>query len=560
LRWAIGRLLLGAAAGMLIATTSLPAALAGPRQEAIAKGLLKVAKADFVAGNFGIGAGRLQRALKICGEKRCTTETHAALLVGLGAMQLRRGAHDAALEALAAAAKEQPDLAPDPVFDSPELRAVFADASGTGGAGDSEGRAVPRGDFSHTPPTEQVTDTPLPLYLEGGPDSVARVVVEYRPESSTPWKSIDLEKKGRGWAGLVPCGDVHGGDFRYYVTGLDEANTPVAHNGDPKHSYVVLIKDAISGDAPHLPSEPPPGSCGQHGASDQAGGTGESPPGGESPAGDEGSRAAIASKPARRFKRLWLGVGAELELMKLPVANDVCALNRSSGLPSNGSNLYCTTQAGADFPARTVALENYGLCTAAQVASGLCPSDAGGRSSGALVHGDLRLMASVEYAFTANLLVGLRGGVTLFPYPGQAAVNDRRDLGSRIYGEVRGTFVFGANALGSPGLKPLVLLGVGVASFEGHASSAVAFCPAALPAGAGNPCGSPLFKGPVNVWQTNGPGFGTVGLGLRWVATESIAFTLAARLNVSSHQNGWLPSFLPLVPTFGPELAAQYGF
>ena len=40
----------------------------------------------------------------------------------------------------------------------------------------------------------------------------------------------------------------------------------------------------------------------------------------------------------------------------------------------------------------------------------------------------------------------------------------------------------------------------------------------------------------------------------------AIALSLAARVNFSFHPNGWEPGFVPFVPTFGPELAAQYGF
>jgi hypothetical protein len=264
--------------------------------------------------------------------------------------------------------------------------------------------------------------------------------------------------------------------------------------------------------------------------------------------------------PVRKFRRFWIGAGAELEFMQLPADNDVCAVNPATGLPSNGRNLYCTTLAGSDFPDRSVTLENTGLCTAAQVASGLCPTDTGGRIHQAFVHGNLRVVGSFDFAITANLLIGARFGASLFPYPGHAAVSDGRELGSRLYGEVRGTFVFGANAIGSAGLKPFILLGGGVAPFDGHASSAAAFCPAAQPAGPGNPCQVPLFTGRVNVWQTNGPGFGTLGIGLRWVATQAFALSLAARVNLSFHQDGWAPSFVPLIPTFGPELAAQYGF
>jgi hypothetical protein len=440
-RSAIGRLRVVAATVLVAVVTVAPPTFADARQEASARAALKNAKADFAASNFGLGAARLHKALKACGERKCAPGTRAALLMDLGAMQLKRGVKDEASRAFSDAAALVPAIAPDPVFDSPELRAALATATGT--AATSEGVERPTGDIAAPP---EVAPAPVDL---------------------------------------------------------------------------VQVHAASPGQATRSSAEP---------------------------------------RSVRGFKRIWIGASAELEFMTMPSASDVCALDPATGLPANGDNLYCTTQAGSDFPTRSLTLENAGLCTAAQVASGLCTVDLGGRTREALLRGNLRVVGSFDYAVTANLLVGARLGATLFPYPGRAAVNDGRDLGSRIYGEVRGTWVFGANAIGSPGLKPLVFLGGGVASFEGHASSAVAFCPAAQPASAGKPCQVPLDTGTVNVWRTGGPGFATLGLGLRWVATPAIALTVAARVNLTFRQNGWEPTFLPFVPTFGPELAAQYGF
>lgn len=560
-----------AAAATLVAVafsaTFAAPALAAAGAEAIAKAALKKAKADYAAQNYGRGAARVQKVLKACGASKCTAPTHAALLMDLGAMQLKKRAKEEATAAFAEAAKLQPGIAFDPAFDGPEVRAAFAAATGKGGGagadtgegGEPGGGAAPTGDFGHTPPAEQAANTPLPLYVDGGPDAVTRVVVKYRTEGSSSWKRIDLKKLGGGWAGLVPCGDVKTGTLRYYIQGLDDAKTPIGNNGDARRPYRVKVKDTLSGEAPHLPGKDPPKSCSESsdcppdfpgcsksGAS--AGDNGED--NGDSDPGDDDK------KPRRAFKRFWVGAGTELELVSLPSGNDVCALDPSSALPQNGSNLYCTTKAGADFPTRTAGPgENTGLCTAAAAAAGLCPGDAAGHSNGGLARGNVRLMLAFDYALTANLLVGARLGATLFPYSGQAAVNDGRAFGSRLYGELRGTWVFGDDALGTTGIKPLVLLGAGIAQFDAHASSGVAYCPLAAnattpPAGK---CPSAFVAGTVDVWQTGGPGFATLGGGARWAATDSIAVTAALRVNMSFGANG-------LIPTYGPELTAQYGF
>jgi hypothetical protein len=535
------------------ATFSLPAQ-ADARTEKVAAAAMKKAKADFAAMNYGTGATRLQKVLRACGETKCAAATRAALLMDIGAMQFKKGSKDEANLSFAAAAKLQPGITFDPAFDSPELRAAFAAATGAGGGGgDSGGGVAPTGDFGHTPPAEQATNTPLPLYVDGGPDSVARVVVKYRSESSSSWKRIDLKKLDTGWGGLIPCGDVTTGTLRYYIQGLDESKTPVGSNGDTKHPYTVQIKDSISGDAPHLPGKSAPKSCSQSsdcppdfpGCSKSGESAGEN--------GDEnGDEDKEEAKPSGPFKHWWVGVGAELEFISVPSGNDVCALDPTSALPVNSNNLYCTTQAGTDFPSRASTGQNAALCTAAAAAAGLCPADAGGHSSGGIVPGDMRLMAALDYAFTANLLVGARLGVTLFPYPGSAAVSDGRAFGTRFYGELRGTWVFGENALGTQGVKPLVMVGAGAAQFDGHVSSGVAYC-TAQPLPAKGPCGAAFATGQVNIWETSGPGFGMLGGGVRWAATDNIALIGAARVNLSFGANG-------LVPTFGPEITAQYGF
>lgn len=241
--------------------------------------------------------------------------------------------------------------------------------------------------------------------------------------------------------------------------------------------------------------------------------------------------------------------------MRLPSAKDACALDPSTNLPSGSAGLYCTTPAGADFPSRGSPLENTGLCTAAQVSSGLCPAESAGVVNGGIVWGNVRVTGTLDVALNAHLLVGAQVGATLFSYPGEAAVNDRKTFGSRLYAALRWTWVVGGDGIASPGLKPLLLLGGGAAAFDAHVPGAVAFCPAALPPAAGKPCQVPLYTGVVNIWQTSGPAFGTFGAGLRWAPSESFAITLAARLNISVQGSG--PE---VVPTLGPELAVQYGF
>jgi hypothetical protein len=112
-------------------------------------------------------------------------------------------------------------------------------------------------------------------------------------------------------------------------------------------------------------------------------------------------------------------------------------------------------------------------------------------------------------------------------------------VGSRLYLEARGTWVFGKDALAHVGFAPIALGGLGYASFDGHAGGT-----AALSTGS---------NGPVTMWLTNGPFFITLGGGGRYAFTPQIAAIAALRANFSFGGNG-------MIPTFGPEVAAAYGF
>jgi hypothetical protein len=557
-----------------------PSAFADARAEAAAKAASKKSQADYKAMNYGTAATRLQKALATCGTKKCSAATRASLLADLGVMQFKKGNKDDANASWALAAKTQPGVALTPAYASGDVEAAFEAATGGGaaagggggaaggGGGGGGGGAQPSGDFAHTPSAEQAVDTPLPIYVEGGGDNVVRVVVKYKGAGQSSWKRIDLKKLDSGWGGLIPCADVTQGTMRYYVQGFDDSKEPVANNGDSRHPYTVAIKPSISGEGPHLPGKNAPESCdkssdcppdfpGCSKSGESAGDNGDENGEGENGEGEEGEGAAKKSGP---FKRIWVGLGAEFEFLSMPSGTDLCYENPNSALPANKNNMYCTTQSGTDFPYRTTTAQNNAICTAAQAAAGVCPGDLGGNSDGGIKPANLRLMASFDYAITPNLLAGARLGVSLFVYPGQSASTDGRTFGvERLYLEGRGTWVFGQNPLADKSVHPLALLGIGAAEFDAHTSSYVAVCPATTATPPGQ-CASSTkagyqapIVGNVNVWFINAPVFVTLGGGARWAVTDNIALTAALRLNASFGVNG-------LVPTFGPEVAAQYGF
>jgi hypothetical protein len=414
------------------------------------------------------------------------------------------------------------------------------------------------------PAIEQKVNTPLPVYVEGGPEEVKAVVVKYKGATMSEWRRVDLDKVGDGWGGLIPCSDVTSGTMRYYIQGLNKNKEPIANSGDAKHPFTVPIREEISGDEPRLPGMKPPKACSGAGA--------DCPPDfpgcGKSKGGDEESGEKTEGEgeqkegenaekgegaPSGKFKRFWLGiVPLNFDLMHLPGGNNVCRLNpigmANAGQPYNTLNYYCTNQDGSDFPTRNDS-------TGAQNAQ-LRPGTSGNVND-QIAFGNWRLLVSFDYAVTGNLLVGLRLGATFNTYPGgspslgptdskNAAVRDGRasSLGA-LYAEVRGTYLIGKDPL-VKGLAPLVMLGGGLSEFDAHTSDKVGL----YVTGSNTMLAQPPRT--VNIWRTGGPGFLMLGGGLRYGAGR-FGVTAAVRLDVALGGNG-------AIPAFGPEVGVQFGF
>lgn len=529
------RTVLAAAAAMSLASTlaASPAAAADRRAEAAAKDALKKAANDYLATDYAAGAARLERAAHGCGGNKCSAATKAAVLRDLGTMQFRNGDVGAAKKTWAQAVKLQADLALNPDYDTPDLRAAFDDAKGSAG----EGGPPPSGDFAHTPAAEQKVNTPLPVYAEypGGSD-VVRVIVKYKGANAADWGRVDLKRVGGGWGGVIPCGDVTRGPMRYWIQGFDDGGDPIAASGDPKHPFTVAIKDDVSGEPPHLPGKPPPKSCGDSGDSDcppglpgcggeKGGGGGE----GEGESGDTGDGGKPAEAPTT-YARFWVGISAELpEFLSMPAGDDLCKLT-PVGLPANSANAYCTNPDGTDFPTRSSPDQNNHLSIQGQA----------GHSDGGFKLGNVRVMAAADYALSASFLVGARLGYVFNAYTGQAAVSGGKAFGPKIHLEARATYLFGHEPLMHAGAAPMVFLGTGVSEFDGHITSVVTL---------DNVAG----QQPVNIWVTDGPFFVAAGAGIRYQFSLRSAFTAAARANAVMGGNGFMM-------TYGPEVGILYGF
>ncbi len=519
-------------------SAAVPAMAVDPRAEAAAKDAIRKTASDYAAEDYATAAARLDKALRSCAGKMCSPGTKAFVLRDLGTMQFKMGDKDAAANSFAQALALDRDIDLSSKYESPDVRAAWNRAKAA--AAEKGGGPPPEqpigGDFTHTPAPEQKIRTPLPIYVEPPEGtSLTRVVVKYRGARMSDWGKVELAKEGDGWGGLIPCGAVTQGALVYWIQGFDSSGSPVASSGDPKHPFTVPIRTQTSGDEPSLPGKPPPRACTPGSGSD----SGDGGDGG----GDEGAGGAAAEH--RRYARLWVGVSGTFEFVSTPTADAPCVLNPSGamkGYPANPSNLYCVDSNGNDFPPRNQAGFNINSSLLQALPSN---PGAAGHANGGIQAGDVRLMLTVDYALSQNLLVGGRMGIVFNSYPGSAASQDGRAAGFKVHVEGRATYLLGAAPLETVGFVPMGFAGLGLGEFDGHVTTVVSQ-PNPQPGGA------PLTQ-PVDVWLTDGPFFFVVGAGARYQFSPRLAGTLAARLNIAIGGNG-------VLPTYGPEVGVVYGF
>ncbi len=490
--------------------------------------------------NYGSGVAKLDKALKACQPAKCAPETQAALQRDIGTMQFRAGDRGFAKKSFADAIKLQPSIDLNPSYDAPDLRAVWNEAKTAAGVPTTPAPApapaptpavvappppppqpappppapvvppppvLPQpkgGDFTHTPVAEQRADTPVPVYIEGGPQGTYHVVVRYKgaqDAQDAEWAHTDLTHVSRGWGGVVPCtAATTPGTLRYYVQAYNSDMDPIGANGDAKNPYQVPIREDLAGPPPHLPGHQSPRGLPREAEAAAAG------PRASSEA--SGSCVRAEARPLRlplppRLRRpqrhllpkkrrlpepapapevpsglpslrhFWFGINFQLDFMSLPSGSGLCKLDPNTALPLNDKHIFCTeSSSGSDYPTRTVSAPNAQLVDA----------NTAGVSDGGIVPSNFRIFASLDYALNANFLVGVRGGYVLNRYPGAAAINQHYAWSTGLYFEARGTAVIGKDALRKSGFAPMGFVGGGVSAFDGrHRRAPPPMCPAGDP-------------------------------------------------------------------------------
>lgn len=508
--------------------------------DATAKSAMQKAEGDYATGDTARALTRIQAAIKSCAGNKCSADTRAELLRDRGSLEILKGSRDAGATSFGEALRLSPKIALNDTYATPDVRTAWDAAHG-------EVKIVQPapGDFAFEPVTEQAERTPIPIYVEfaeGSPP--ARVVLKYRSAAMSSYKTIALPKFLHGWGGLVPCADVTIGVLRYYIQGFDSDNEPILNSGDPKHPFMLRVRTEISGTPPSLPGKPPPSQCGSGAEPAEVAQT--APEEEETPkladgetctrddqctsaSCDSDSHACTSEVRSRnRFARVWFGVAGSIDFVPMPSGNDVCLLTPSA-VPANSSNFYCTTPDGNDFPNRTTPTEN-GTLTA---------GNAGTVSSG-IATGNVRVMATLDYAISQHILAGVRVGYVFDTYPGQAAKSEGHSFFAPIHLEARATYLFGADPLQRTGFRPLVLFAAGLSEFDADQTVLVQQTGIA-------------GSRPIQAWHFGGPFFLAAGAGVRYAFSPYHAFIAALKLEGAIGSSG----FMPVV---SPELGVQIGF
>lgn len=549
-----------------------PDARAQGKAEGPAKALQKKAmEEDYLMTDFAKAAEKLEKAIAQCGANHCSAQLRSHLRRDLGVVQIGGAIDkDKGLANFVEALKIDPNVTLDPDIKTKDLEHAFAEAkkkaasepaTGSDGAPVAPG-AQPEGDFVHTPPAEQQVRTPIPVYVEyEGEEQLVRVIVRYKGFGMTEWKTSELKKMGEnGWGGLLPCGDVQQGMTQYYLQGFDANNDPVATAGDRNNPYRVPIKAEAVAEPPHLPDASPPTQCVDTGdcppnfpgcKGSTSAGNGEA----EEPLGKDGgefceedseckSHSCTADNKCAEYegrkkgRRLWVGISGAFDIAFVPSSDDVCKLT-AQATPMNDSNYYCTRSDGVDYPSRDKdkAAENDAIRLTND------PNSRGSdKVTGGGAFGNIRVMLTLDYAVSPNVLIGGRLGLVLNHYPGSEAEVDGKRFAAPIHLELRATYVHGKDALYKKGFAPFAFGAIGVGQFETNVPVTVIE----------SPVGAAATKKDVEAWHLAGPAFVAVGGGGRYAVSDRFALMFGLRANFA-FLNGFAPSV-------GPEIGGQFGF
>ena len=250
---------------------------------------------------------------------------------------------------------------------------------------------------------------------------------------------------------------------------------------------------------------------------------------------------------AGKVKKIWIGFAASWDVMSLPAADNVCALTTDGLAPLTPGNPYQCVEPGtnANFPGSRGTVPDPRQTNGQIVTTG-SSSDRGDYIGGGLSPGNLRLLASFDYALGMNFLLGVRAGYVLFTDPAQ---NPGPSF-IPFHIEARGAYVIGKDALANT-VAPMLVLAAGAGEFDANLGVTVKLNPPPQPP---PPPAFPKGLRNENAWVTAGPLFVAGGVGARFLFSPSVAATVVVKGEAAF--GGSAGSLVGLAP----EAGMQFGF
>ncbi|APR99858.1 hypothetical protein [Pajaroellobacter abortibovis] len=498
---------------------------------------------DYLGTRFSNALRKLNEGVKKCQHAKCSLPLLASLYRDRGVVEVGRGQGKKGISQFVLALKVDPSIQLDPDTKTPELEAVFEQARSRvspHGVGPAHVNSSVEGDFEHQPAAVQQIRIPVPVYIKSKVrEFLKNVLVKYKGPGMTEWESIPLSPMQGGYGGFIPCtATMDVGTLSYYLQGFNKQGDPVAMGGDREHPYQVSLTEDVdaSFQPPHLPGRIPLGACTQQT---------DCPPGfpgcqsDASPAsGNEDDHSLPDGNPstpreARNYPRFWASVFGSVDFLLLKSQSDACLLEKAgsprSGMPFQGGSYYCTLD-GKDYPPRGD-VDPTGVVNAS-IQQGKEDSVSRG-----LAMGNPRISVSIEYAAALNILVGARVGYTFNTYPGLSGQREGfAPLLSPISLEGRGTYILDSDGVLSTTIAPYFFLGGGIQEMSASQSITVITTQSD---GSAQPQ-------KVQAWGVGGPGFITIGTGLRWSVGKSVAFMLAPlKGTLAFGRYGMMPAITP---------------
>jgi hypothetical protein len=527
--------------GGLVAGVSTPA-WAGPKDGEAKKLAESAIYEDYLNLQFDAAIAKLNQARDLC-EDGCGRSVQATVYRDLGVVYFA-GKEDkaSALDYFKKAFQADPFVKLDEDLSSDEIKAVFEEARSAVGVPSSsssdEGSGLTSSSAtgSHNPPAEQTVETPVPLFMNASEDTDG-VKLMYRMPGQDKFRSMGLRRYKNGWAGEVDCESVGNktGTMEYYFIMYDEMGREAGRVGDEFDLFTLPIKTSISGRAPSLPDQSPPGSCKELQAADCPPGF----PGCETYEDEDWAKAPKEDEDANA-PSFWVTLGFQQDFLLLPQTSGACLSTSDYGC-YYGRDYRDPYDLLVDGNNNPVAAGGFYQNSEAGVPQGGQYYGAGAVKSG-FAMATQRILLGLDYAVTPSILIGVRGGFALGggpAKPGGAAFIP-------AHAEARVAYWFtGAH---SGVIRPYVQLGGGLAQVDARVTVNIVDSQAVLECSRnGTRQGTGCLARELNAWRKTGTVFGSAGLGALIATSKATGFILEGR-------------GLFLLPESGISLSAQAGF